>query len=79
MPLHGEYEPSPWDFVADQVRQYEETGGREGYLELLSPFVGDETCSDWTRSRRAAASGAGGRPGYDGRAFGVGPYRPARE
>jgi deazaflavin-dependent oxidoreductase (nitroreductase family) len=30
MPLDGEYEPSPWDWVADQVRQYEETGGREG-------------------------------------------------
>jgi len=30
MPLEGDYEPSPWDVVADQVRQYEETGGREG-------------------------------------------------
>src|SRR5687768_5807404 len=30
MPLEGEYEPSPWDFVAEQVRQYEESGGREG-------------------------------------------------
>ena len=30
MPIEGEYEPSPWDFVAEQVRQYEETGGREG-------------------------------------------------
>jgi F420H(2)-dependent quinone reductase len=30
MPLDGEYEPSPWDFVAEQVRQYEESGGREG-------------------------------------------------
>jgi deazaflavin-dependent oxidoreductase (nitroreductase family) len=30
MPIEGEYEPSPWDFVADQVRQYEESGGREG-------------------------------------------------
>lgn len=30
MPIEGEYEPSPWDWVADQVRQYEETGGREG-------------------------------------------------
>ncbi|MBA2327415.1 MAG: nitroreductase family deazaflavin-dependent oxidoreductase [Actinobacteria bacterium] len=30
MPIEGEYEPSPWDFVAEHVRQYEETGGREG-------------------------------------------------
>jgi deazaflavin-dependent oxidoreductase (nitroreductase family) len=34
MPLEGEYEPSPWDFVAEQVRLYEETGGEEaGTLE----------------------------------------------
>lgn len=30
MPLEGEYEPSPWEPVADQVRLYEETGGEEG-------------------------------------------------
>ena len=30
MPLVGEYEPSPWEPVADQVRQYEASGGREG-------------------------------------------------
>jgi deazaflavin-dependent oxidoreductase (nitroreductase family) len=26
----SEYEPSPWDFVAEQVRAYEASGGREG-------------------------------------------------
>jgi deazaflavin-dependent oxidoreductase (nitroreductase family) len=30
MPLDGEYAPSPWDLVAEQVRQYEESGGTEG-------------------------------------------------
>lgn len=30
MPIDGEYEPSPWDMVADQVTQYEATGGAEG-------------------------------------------------
>jgi F420H(2)-dependent quinone reductase len=30
MALQGEYEPSPWEPVADQVRLYEETGGKEG-------------------------------------------------
>ncbi len=30
MVLRGEYEPSPWDWVAEQVRQYETTGGVEG-------------------------------------------------
>jgi deazaflavin-dependent oxidoreductase (nitroreductase family) len=30
MPLEGEYAPSPWDLVAEQVRRYEESGGQEG-------------------------------------------------
>lgn len=29
MPLQGEYQPSPTDFVAEQVATYERTGGRE--------------------------------------------------
>src|SRR5919112_2972240 len=29
MPLEGEYEPSPWDWVREQVETYERTGGRE--------------------------------------------------
>ena len=29
MPLTGEYVPSTWDWVADQVATYERTGGRE--------------------------------------------------
>jgi len=33
MPLEGDYEPSPWGPIADQVKQYEESGGTEG-LEL---------------------------------------------
>jgi deazaflavin-dependent oxidoreductase (nitroreductase family) len=30
MPLDGEYEPSPWEPIAEQVRLYEATGGVEG-------------------------------------------------
>ena len=30
MSLDGEYEPSPWEPVADQVALYERTGGAEG-------------------------------------------------
>lgn len=30
MPLEGEYEPSPQQWVRDQVALYERTGGREG-------------------------------------------------
>ena len=29
MTLAGEYEPSPWDWVSEQVATYERTGGRE--------------------------------------------------
>jgi deazaflavin-dependent oxidoreductase (nitroreductase family) len=29
MTVEGEYEPSPWDWVRDQVETYERTGGRE--------------------------------------------------
>ncbi len=29
MPLTGEYEPSTWDWVREQVETYEATGGRE--------------------------------------------------
>ena len=30
MPVQGDYEPSPSQFVRDQVETYERTGGREG-------------------------------------------------
>ena len=29
MPLDGEYEPSPWQWVSDQVEAYEKSGGTE--------------------------------------------------
>jgi len=29
MPLEGEYEPSAWDWVREQVETYERTGGQE--------------------------------------------------
>jgi deazaflavin-dependent oxidoreductase (nitroreductase family) len=30
MPIEGEYEPSTWDWVRDQVAEYEASGGAEG-------------------------------------------------
>jgi deazaflavin-dependent oxidoreductase (nitroreductase family) len=30
MPIEGEYEPSPWDWVREQVEAYGASGGREG-------------------------------------------------
>ena len=35
----GAYLPSPFEFAADQVRQYEETGGREGATLEGKPVV----------------------------------------
>lgn len=39
MPLVGEYEPSPWEPVVDQVEQYEATGGKEGGTLEGKPVV----------------------------------------
>ena len=39
MPLEGEYEPSPWDWVADQVAKYEASGGTEGTTLQEVPCV----------------------------------------
>jgi len=30
MPIEGDYEPSTWDWVRDQVAEYEASGGAEG-------------------------------------------------
>jgi deazaflavin-dependent oxidoreductase (nitroreductase family) len=39
MDTTGEYQPSPFDFAADQVRLYEESGGREGATLADQPVV----------------------------------------
>ena len=41
MTLHGDYEPSTWDWVRDQVDTYERSGGREGttFLDTGLPVV----------------------------------------
>ena len=39
MPLDGEYIPSTWDFVADQVRDYEASDGREANTLDGKPIV----------------------------------------
>jgi deazaflavin-dependent oxidoreductase (nitroreductase family) len=39
MALGGDYAPSPWDFVAEQVRLYEATDGQEGNLLEGKPCV----------------------------------------
>ncbi|GAO07733.1 hypothetical protein TPA0598_03_01940 [Streptomyces lydicamycinicus] len=39
MPLQGEYEPSPAQWVRDQVEQYETSGGREGTTMRGMPVV----------------------------------------
>ena len=44
--LTGEYEPSPWTPIAEQVELYERTGGEEGYLNEGKPCI-----ILWTRGR----------------------------
>jgi F420H(2)-dependent quinone reductase len=39
MTLNGEYEPSPWDHVRDQVEQYERSGGKEGATLRGRPVI----------------------------------------
>ncbi|MFF8787933.1 nitroreductase family deazaflavin-dependent oxidoreductase [Streptomyces sp. NPDC015125] len=39
MPLQGEYEPSPEQWVRDQVEEYESSGGREGTTIRGLPVV----------------------------------------
>jgi deazaflavin-dependent oxidoreductase (nitroreductase family) len=50
MPLEGTYEPSPHDYVANQVQRYEETDGREGRELRGKPCI-----ILWTRGRSSGA------------------------
>lgn len=44
MPLQGEYEPSPAQWVRDQVELYESSGGKEGTTMRGMPVVVLTTC-----------------------------------
>ncbi len=48
MALDGTYEPSPWEWVADQVALYESSGGTDGLLLNGQPCV-----VLWTRGRHS--------------------------
>lgn len=48
MPIEGDYEPSPWAPVAEQVRLYEESGGTEG-----TELQGKPCIVLWTKGRRS--------------------------
>ena len=39
MPIEGEYEPSAWDWVAQQVERYESSGGTKGVMLQGVPTV----------------------------------------
>jgi len=39
MPLHGEYEPSPAQWVRDQVEEYESSGGTRGTTMRERPVI----------------------------------------
>ena len=61
MPLQGEYEPSPQQWVRDQVEAYERSGGREGntLLDTGLPVVILTTRGRRSGNRRSRR----GRPG----------------
>ena len=50
MALEGKYEPSSWDWVADQVALYESSGGTEG-----TELEGKPCVILWTRGRQSGA------------------------
>lgn len=50
MVLEGTYEPSPNDYVAKQVEQYESSGGREGNTMRGVPVI-----ILWTRGKSSGA------------------------
>lgn len=50
MPLEGTYEPSTSTYAAEQVRQYEDSGGREGNTMRGVPII-----VLWTRGRKSGA------------------------
>lgn len=39
MPLEGEYEPSPWEPIAEQVARFESTDGAEGAEFMGGPCI----------------------------------------
>ena len=41
MPIEGEYEPSAWDWVSDQVERYESSGGQEAntFMDTGLPII----------------------------------------
>ena len=48
MPISGTYEPSPWEPIADQVRLFEQSDGREG-----NELEGKPCIILWTRGRHS--------------------------
>jgi len=48
MPIEGDYEPSPWDVIADQVALYESSGGTEG-----DTLEGQPCIILWTKGRKS--------------------------
>lgn len=48
MPIEGEYEPATWNVAAEQVAEYEASGGTRGTMR-----GGAECVVLWTRGRRS--------------------------
>ena len=48
MPIEGDYEPSPWEPISEQVELYESSGGTEG-----TTLEGQPCIILWTRGRKS--------------------------
>lgn len=48
MPIEGDYEPSPWDMISDQVALYESSAGTEG-----DTLEGVPCIILWTKGRKS--------------------------
>lgn len=48
MPIEGEYEPSPWEPISEQVELYESSGGTEG-----TTLEGQPCIILWTKGRKS--------------------------
>ena len=78
MPLQGEYQPSPWSPVADQVALYEATDGKEGGTLEGKPVVILTTRGRKSGARAQDPAHAGGarRPLRRGGVDGGAPKHP---
>ncbi len=56
MPLEGEYAPSPWDWVREQVAEYEASNGERANTLATPAFLWSSSRPEGARAGRFASS-----------------------